>query len=96
MPKGSAQSNKKDTGRRSTRNTGSAAKKGVGRGARRSAENGVNDSAAQREIIEALLQVDRARHDELGRVRPSGETAPIPAGPREQPAAPVALDDVDE
>jgi hypothetical protein len=50
------------------------------------------------EVVRALLQPDRAQHDELGRTR-SQEMSGDPdyhSSPREQAAAPIDLHNVDE
>jgi hypothetical protein len=53
-----------------------------------------NTEAVVEEVIEALLHPDRAHHDELGRTRePDDDGEP---GPREQPAAPLDVEHVDE
>ena len=51
------------------------------------------------EVVRALLQPDRAQHDELGRtlsVDMNGEDAESHSSPREQAAAPIDLQNVDE
>jgi hypothetical protein len=53
----------------------------------------LNDATRQ-EVIDACLQIDRARHDELGRMA-AGDVA-VRASAREQPAAAIDLTDVDE
>ena len=49
------------------------------------------------EVVRALLHSDRAQHDELGRTR-SMEIGDPPSysSPREQAAAPIDLNNVDE
>jgi hypothetical protein len=50
------------------------------------------------EVVRALLHADRAQHDELGRTRSmemSGEQT-YHSSPREQAAAPIDLNNVDE
>jgi hypothetical protein len=43
------------------------------------------------EVIEALLEPDRAHHDELGRTAEASRT-PDRTSPREQPAVPLDVD----
>lgn len=53
-------------------------------------------ATAEEELLDAL-HPDRARHDELGRTRSGeSETAQEHASPREQAAAPIDLERVDE
>jgi len=54
--------------------------------------------AARQEVIDACLQIDRARYDELGRTIPADEVSPLESrsSAREQPAAPIDLSNVDE
>lgn len=49
------------------------------------------------EVVRALLHSDRAQHDELGRTRSMEmEDAHSCSSPREQAAAPIDLNNVDE
>lgn len=50
------------------------------------------------EIVLALLHADRAQHDELGRTwsMETSEDAEYHSSPREQAAAPIDLNNVDE
>lgn len=50
------------------------------------------------EVVHALLHADRSHHDELGRTRaPEIQAeAPYHSSPREQGAAPIGMDNVDE
>jgi len=49
------------------------------------------------EVLRALLHADRAEHDELGRTRfLEAIDEPQDSSPREQGAAPIDLDNVDE
>lgn len=50
--------------------------------------------AVVEEVVEGLLHPDRAHHDELGRTGPSDDDGT--AGPREQPAAPIDVEHIDE
>jgi len=51
------------------------------------------EEAVLEEVIEAELQPDRAHHDELGRTANGEESE---ASPREQPAEPLDLGEIDE
>jgi len=56
--------------------------------------------AVVEEVIDALLEPDRAHHDEIGRTSELPASAPEPplahASPREQPAAPLDPEAVSE
>ena len=54
--------------------------------------------ATRDEVVRALLDPDRDQADELGRTRTSGdaEEHPMAASPREQAAAPINIQKVDE
>lgn len=58
--------------------------------------------AVRDEVVEALLHPDRAEHDELGRTRQPGSGDAKAGGgsagtsPREQAAAPIDIEHVDE
>jgi hypothetical protein len=59
-------------------------------------ETPAESEATRDELIDTLLHPDRARHDELGRTTGTTPAESPAAGPREQPAAPIDTDDVDE
>lgn len=56
--------------------------------------------AIEEEVIDTSLQTDRAHHDELGRteeaLEPENHPLEAPPSPREQPAAPLDIANVDE
>jgi len=54
--------------------------------------------ATRQEVIDACLQIDRARYDELGRTIAPDDVSPRASrsSAREQPAAPISLANVDE
>ena len=54
--------------------------------------------ATREEIVRALLHSDRAQHDELGRTHSMDFNGDPPShsSPREQAAAPIDLNNVDE
>jgi hypothetical protein len=50
-------------------------------------------NAVVEEVIDALLQPDRAHHDEIGRTEEPGGARPTDhASPREQPAVPLDIE----
>jgi hypothetical protein len=53
---------------------------------------------ARDEVVQALLHTDRAHHDELGRTEQDmiPDDSPYESSPREQAAAPIDLQNVDE
>jgi hypothetical protein len=67
--------------------------------AKRTGDDEEQDGATRQEVIDALLHPDRSRSDELGRTEDDEQQKPAsstPSSPREQPAAPIDMTDVDE
>jgi hypothetical protein len=65
-----------------------------------SAAESESEATTREEMIDTLLHPDRAKHDELGRTEGGArhqaeQPSPTP-GPREQPAAPIDVSNVDE
>jgi hypothetical protein len=56
--------------------------------------------ALREEVIDSSLHTDRAHHDELGRTEeptePDNHPDEAPPSPREQPAAPLDIQKIDE
>lgn len=67
---------------------------------RRPTHSPTEAQAIEKEVIDTLLQTDRAHHDELGRTEESVESedhpAEVPPGPREQSAVALDMAKIDE
>jgi len=48
------------------------------------------------EVVDAMLEPDRAHHDEIGRTRNGTKEAEPAGSPREQPAAPIDIEEIGE
>jgi hypothetical protein len=65
----------------------------------KSATHVTRTNETREQVLKALLHADRAQYDELGRTRSSEHTVEDPdshSSPREQGAAPIDLENVDE
>lgn len=63
------------------------------------AEAPTEAETVEEEVIDASLYPDRAHHDELGHTEepePDHRSREVPPSPREQPAAPIDIGQVDE
>lgn len=52
--------------------------------------------AVRKEVMDACFEPDRAHHDELGHTDENGDRVDTTDSPREQPAAPLDVDHIDE